>query len=338
MNLSTFCLIRLYGALIALSGIESFSPNGRIFSLTNRRTPPSFSSLPTGIAKPIGTTGHHRSQKTVVFSSTEASPVDKLSGECLAALMVAEDLGRSYGISSIQIELLLMGVVSKPERAQETLDKYGFTKQNVSVAVEKLMRFKPSSNDVPSQLPLSGEVKSVLDQAMNIADHLGSRSIRSEHVVLALMGYNYGKLINSAPIFPILNAITGLEKEFRCFKFCQDLEQSLIGQPNEDTISVGKERRVVVGGRQQVTGATLAQVGVDLTQRAMEGQLDRVYGRDEEIISALRTLGRRRKNNPCLVGEAGTFRLLCLDISDPLLKVWGKQLLPRVLLKFWRQR
>jgi len=44
---------------------------------------------------------------------------------------------------------------------------------------------------------------------------------------------------------------------------------------------------------------------VDLTQMAVEGKLDRVYGRDKEIVMALRTLGRRRKNNPCLIGDPG---------------------------------
>jgi len=34
----------------------------------------------------------------------------------------------------------------------------------------------------------------------------------------------------------------------------------------------------------------------------MEGKYDAVFGRDNEIKSVLRTLGRRRKNNPCLIG------------------------------------
>lgn len=249
-------------------------------------------------------------QRIALFSSTETNPIEQLSGECVAALMTAEDLGKSLGISSLRNELLLVGVVDQPERARETLQKYGFNKENVRAAVEKILRPKASSaDDIPVQLPISVETKRLLDQAMGIADHLGSRSVRSEHVVLALMGYNYDKLIDTAPIFPVLKDIKGLGKEFRCFKFCQDLVQSLSEQPNEDATVIGtvQTSRVVVGGNQQVTGATLAQVGVDLTQRAIEGQLDRVYGRDAEINAALRTLGRRRKNNPCLVGEAGKF-------------------------------
>jgi hypothetical protein len=46
-------------------------------------------------------------------------------------------------------------------------------------------------------------------------------------------------------------------------------------------------------------------VGIDLTEMAREGRLDAVYGRENEIRMCLRTLGRRRKSNPCLIGEPG---------------------------------
>ena len=50
---------------------------------------------------------------------------------------------------------------------------------------------------------------------------------------------------------------------------------------------------------------TLDTVGTDLTQQAMDGLLDPVYGRDTEIKSCVRTLLRRRKNCVCLIGDAG---------------------------------
>mmetsp|Transcript_50807 Transcript_50807/g.54991 ORF Transcript_50807/g.54991 Transcript_50807/m.54991 type:complete len:731 (-) Transcript_50807:64-2256(-) len=64
---------------------------------------------------------------------------------------------------------------------------------------------------------------------------------------------------------------------------------------------------VVVGGSESKGGSTntLNDVGVDMTQMALDGRLDMVFGRDQEIRSALRTLGRRRKNNPCLIGDPG---------------------------------
>ncbi|MDQ1325233.1 MAG: ATP-dependent Clp protease ATP-binding subunit ClpB [Campylobacterota bacterium] len=50
----------------------------------------------------------------------------------------------------------------------------------------------------------------------------------------------------------------------------------------------------------------LAQYGIDLNQKAREGSLDPVIGRDEEIQRAMQILIRKTKNNPILIGEPGT--------------------------------
>ena len=49
----------------------------------------------------------------------------------------------------------------------------------------------------------------------------------------------------------------------------------------------------------------LARYAIDLTERAAAGQLDPVIGRDDEIRRVMEVLGRRRKNNPVLIGEPG---------------------------------
>ncbi|WP_309134583.1 ATP-dependent chaperone ClpB [Cellulomonas sp.] len=53
------------------------------------------------------------------------------------------------------------------------------------------------------------------------------------------------------------------------------------------------------------TYKALEQYGVDLTQRAREGRLDPVIGRDAEIRRVIQVLSRRTKNNPVLIGEPG---------------------------------
>ena len=58
-------------------------------------------------------------------------------------------------------------------------------------------------------------------------------------------------------------------------------------------------------GGQQSSGEALAQYSTDLTAMAMDGKLDPVIGRHEEIRQTLQILARRTKNNPCLIGEAG---------------------------------
>jgi ATP-dependent Clp protease ATP-binding subunit ClpB len=51
--------------------------------------------------------------------------------------------------------------------------------------------------------------------------------------------------------------------------------------------------------------AALEQYGQDLTARAMEGKIDPVIGRDDEIRRCIQVLSRRTKNNPVLIGEPG---------------------------------
>lgn len=52
--------------------------------------------------------------------------------------------------------------------------------------------------------------------------------------------------------------------------------------------------------------SALEQYGVDLTQRARDGKLDPVIGRDNEVRRVIQVLSRRTKNNPVLIGEPGT--------------------------------
>lgn len=50
---------------------------------------------------------------------------------------------------------------------------------------------------------------------------------------------------------------------------------------------------------------TLDMYGTNLTNKAKNGQIDRVIGRDKEIQRMIQILNRRSKNNPCLIGEPG---------------------------------
>jgi len=52
--------------------------------------------------------------------------------------------------------------------------------------------------------------------------------------------------------------------------------------------------------------SALEQYGIDLTQRARDGKLDPVIGRDNEVRRVIQVLSRRTKNNPVLIGEPGT--------------------------------
>lgn len=59
--------------------------------------------------------------------------------------------------------------------------------------------------------------------------------------------------------------------------------------------------------------AALEEYGVDLTARARDGKLDPVIGRDAEIHRTIQILSRRTKNNPVLIGAAGTGKTAILE-------------------------
>jgi hypothetical protein len=72
------------------------------------------------------------------------------------------------------------------------------------------------------------------------------------------------------------------------------------------------ESQEAVGAAPGASGAaggsktpTLEEFGSDLTKQAEEAKLDPCIGRENEIVRVTQILGRRTKNNPCLIGEPG---------------------------------
>ncbi|KAI8936521.1 chaperone ATPase hsp78 [Plenodomus lindquistii] len=73
----------------------------------------------------------------------------------------------------------------------------------------------------------------------------------------------------------------------------------------------GGTHRMNLGGEPEKPA--LEQYGVDLTERARDGKLDPVIGRDGEIQRTIQILSRRTKNNPVLIGKAGTGKTAILE-------------------------
>lgn len=127
---------------------------------------------------------------------------------------------------------------------------------------------------------LSNQTNQVLTQSEQIASDMGDQYIAVEHILLALL------------------------------KVSSDARQLLLdaGLNYADAESAIRELRK---GR-KVDSATsdqqynaLGKYAINLCERAREGKLDPVIGRDEEIRRVLQILSRRTKNNPILVGEPG---------------------------------
>lgn len=181
------------------------------------------------------------------------------------------------------------------------------------------------------ELPFAPPLKRVLSRAGQIADSFDSVTVNSEHVLLSLLGYDHvsgrvpdtidatveergyakGALavflrmeggLNHVAVIDNNDENGGVGSTFSAQEFCRRLVMD-IKYPQDGG---GKEKGELVSGTGKSSATpTLSQVGTDLTEMATRLELDPVHGRDTEIMAALRTLVRRRKNNPCLMGEPG---------------------------------
>jgi hypothetical protein len=183
--------------------------------------------------------------------------IDRLSFECIEAVKQSHDIGHEIGLKTLRNEILFAGIVAKPERAQKILEKYGITAEDVKKSAIKKLRFQSGvelSNPDPTNkdaLPFSPDTKTILSKACEIADRMESQVVRSEHVLLALMGYNNGNDIEEVPVVEVLREMTSIQKaghDFTVSKFCYELVQSLPLTPVSGKDVVVKDT-VVIGGQ-----------------------------------------------------------------------------------------
>ena len=233
---------------------------------------------------------------------------------------------------------MTLGILDHPERARKTLKSYGATLRKGRLTVETMFRSeedeKQGANDANDkkgiftmsptllnmnkkardvELPFAPSLKRSLTAAGLVADSLESATVHSEHVLLALLGYDpargrvpeeidraveeRGYAKGALAVFLRMEGIDSTT--FSAAEFCRRLVMDI---KYPDSM---EGPQLVTGQDGGASTPTLAQVGVDLTEMARRGELDPVSGREEEVGFALRTLVRRRKNNPCLMGEPG---------------------------------
>lgn len=130
----------------------------------------------------------------------------------------------------------------------------------------------------------------VLEDSNTYAAKFGMKEIGTEHILIALLKETESVAVR-------LIAAMGVNPGKVYFDV-----MSSIGQENaarkDDFLNASKKKK-------KMTVSTLAQFSRDLTALALEGKLDPVIGRKDEISRVTQILSRRTKNNPCLVGEPG---------------------------------
>ncbi len=198
------------------------------------------------------------------------------------AVKAAENFGHTY----IGSEHILIGILKEnTSRGAELLAEKGITLDKV----EDLIR---ENTGVGNPTALSPEdftptAKRILEMSFQIARGMRNSFVGTEHLLLALLREGDSGAVKLIRAFSV-------DEESLLEEFVNDLTRSDSDYRNSKSGKKGKSNT-----------PTLDEFGTDLTEKAQNGGIDPVIGREKEIERVIQILSRRTKNNPCLIGEPG---------------------------------
>ena len=196
------------------------------------------------------------------------------------AIQKAVEIVRNHNEQSIEPVHLLKGIL----QVGESLTSYLFQKLGVNAGllnnqVDREIESLPKVNG--GEPYLSREANDALQKAIDYSNKLGDQFVALEAMLMGLF------LVKS-PASAFMKDAGITEKE---------LGAAI------DELRKGKK---VTAASAEDTYNALSKYAINLNERARNGKLDPVIGRDEEIRRVLQILSRRTKNNPILIGEPGT--------------------------------
>lgn len=164
--------------------------------------------------------------------------------------------------------------------------------------------FEPIST---TQVVLNERANNILRQAVLEARMQHEQTVTEAHLFLAIL---HDSLQNGAKEVLEDNNINYNDVLACTKKNAGELQSSIDFPDEEDDILMDSPQKqnssTATQTRQKVSKTpVLDNFSVDLTRAAIEGKLDPVVGRDREILRITEILGRRKKNNPVLIGEPG---------------------------------
>lgn len=195
-------------------------------------------------------------------------------------LQKAIEIVRERNQQSVETtHLLLSAILTGDNIVNFLFQKQGVNPQNLSILLERQIDSYPKV--MGGEPYLSRESNAALQKATDLAKKMDDQYVSIEHILLGILAEKStaSQIMKDAGITEngLKHAITELRKGSK-----------VDSQSAEDTYQ------------------SLEKFAINLTQRARDGKLDPVIGRDEEIRRVLQILSRRTKNNPILIGEPGT--------------------------------
>ncbi len=206
---------------------------------------------------------------------------DKLTTKFQQALQEAQSLALGHDQQQVEpVHLLQAFLDQEGGIARPLLSKAGVRVDALRNEVGRAIQNLPKVEGRPGEVQIGRDLINLLNLADKIAQKRGDSYISTEHFLLALLEDkgDGGRLFKEAgatskDLESAITALHGGEK---------------INDPNAE------EQR-----------QALEKYTIDYTERAAQGKLDPVIGRDEEIRRTIQVLLRRSKNNPVLIGEPG---------------------------------
>ena len=209
--------------------------------------------------------------------------LENLTTKSREVVTAAVTAATSTGHSSVEPAHLLGALLVTPgSTAPGLLRAVGADPAVVKNRNDALLgRLPRVSGSTVAQPGLSRAVANILTGAEQIMRAAGDEYLSTEHLLAALArpGTDAGELLNQ------LGATT--DNLVEAFPVVRGGDRKITSQDPESTFQA------------------LEKYGVDLTERAREGKIDPVIGRDSEIRRVVQVLSRRTKNNPVLIGEPG---------------------------------
>ena len=205
---------------------------------------------------------------------------DKYTTRFQESLASAEKLASSEGHATLEPEHLLYVLIDSDERLiQSILARSGVKTDALKAGLRSAIDNFPVVKD-SQQLSISQSMARLMSATEKLSQDLTDQYVSTELFLLAAIKEKQG-------IGKILREHGGSQSGFK--SVIEDLRG---GEPN-DSPDAESQRQA------------LERYTLDVTDRARQGKLDPVIGRDDEIRRTIQILQRRTKNNPVLIGEPG---------------------------------
>ncbi|MCC7356169.1 MAG: ATP-dependent Clp protease ATP-binding subunit [Candidatus Doudnabacteria bacterium] len=223
--------------------------------------------------------------------------LERLSSRAKNALIAAQLISEEMGHDHIGTEHLLFGIVTeKSSFAAEILMKANISPDILRAEIDLVNK----NNEIDHWKPvLSENLKAAIERSAIIASQYNYQFIGTEHFLYGLVNIetNKAKVILSKLSVDINELEQNLIAVFENISKFPEVGPEQMPQQNPQQMGMP--------GMDNKKGSMLEYFTTDLTKKAADGLVDPVIGRKKEIERLTSILGRRTKNNPVLIGEAG---------------------------------